>query len=236
MPSFHVKNASLISKILKYLTPAFSLSGVLLSLFFAQKDGYSHWSRRLLYFTAQSNIWISVTFLLIAFLPASKKEKRSRWLETYKNRIYLCKYVFTVSITITGLVFCLLLAPFSDENYRPWTLSNFLTHVVTPVLAVLDFILDKYPIRLTSKHVFASVLPPLFYLIFAAILSFLHTDFGRGVSYPYFFLNYRSPAGFFGFSNERPFLAGSFYWIVLLTLIVLCLGAFYARLKGQKGK
>ena len=218
-----------ISYALKCLVTLSAFGGVILSLFTAKKDGYSHWSRRLLYFTAQSNIWLGVTFLLLALLPFHKNTP-----PTYQSRLYVLKYVFTVSIAITGLVFCGLLAPFSDETYRPWTVCNVFTHVITPTLAIADYFLDDFRLHLTTKHVFLSTLPPLAYCLFSSVLGAFHTDFGRGVEYPYFFLNYRSPAGIFGFSDQRPFFVGTFYWIVLFLLVVLGLGFLLLRNDNKK--
>ncbi len=219
------------SVILKYVLCFSALGGVLLSLFTARADGYSHWGRRLLYFTAQSNIWIGLTTLVLAILLTTKMKGKAVRI------LYLLKYVFTVSICITGLIFCGLLAPFSaEQNYRPWTIANLFTHVLTPVLALADFFLDGYPLRLNNRHVFLALLPPLAYCIFAVGLESLHTDFGRGATYPYFFLNYTSPSGVFGFSRISPFYVGSFYWIALFTLLVWglakLLGIKFMRRKG----
>ena len=212
-----------ITFFLKIATVFSSLGGVILSLIFAKKDGYFHWGKRLLYFTAQSNLWICFIFLALLLFPK------------YNKQLYLSKYAFTVSITLTGLVFCSLLAPFSDESYHPWTLPNLLTHVFTPLFAIADFFLDKrYP--LSNKAVFVAILPPLFYFIEVLILEILHVDFGRGTEYPYFFFHYRSPAGIFGFSSTSPFFIGSFYWLFTLLIITLGLGFFYAKIKNKKGK
>ena len=176
------KKRNALSMLLKYLTVCASLGGVLLSLMNARQDGYSHWGKRLLYFTAQSNIWLGFTFLFILLLPLKKKNA-----ELWKERLYLLKYIFTVSITITGIVFCALLAPFSDDSYHPWEICNLLTHVFSPLFAIIDFFLDPYHIPLYKKQIFLTLLPPLAYFSLASILGAVHTDFGRGVSYPYFF-------------------------------------------------
>jgi hypothetical protein len=218
-----------LSLTLKYLTVLSSFGGVLLSLFSARQDGYSHWSRRLLYFTAQSNIWLGITFLAIVLFPF-KKKNAERW----KTRLYLFKYIFTVSITMTGLVFCCLLAPFSGDDYQPWGLCNLFTHIFTPAFAIIDLFIDDYPILLNGKRIALSLLPFLLYFFIASLLGFAHTDFGRGVTYPYFFLNYTSPAGVFGFSRVRPFYIGSFYWFALFGLVVVAIAFLYAYLLNKK--
>ena len=206
---------------LKIATVVSAFGGVILSLIFASRDGYSHWSKRLLYFTAQSNLWVGVIFLALLLFHKSER------------KLYLLKYIFTVSITITGIVFCCLLAPFSDESYHPWSFPNLLTHVFTPMLVIIDFFLDgRYSLR--KREVFLATLPPLFYFGFVTVLEGLRADFGRGVGYPYFFFHYRSPAGIFGFSSIRPFFIGSFYWFAILLLLTLGLGWLYARLTNGK--
>ena len=216
-----------LSKTAKLLTVGSSLGGVFLALFTAKQSGYTHWGRRLLYFTAQSNIWMGVTALILLFLPRKMQGEamRGKW-----KKAYILKYIFTVSITLTGLVFCGLLAPFCGDSYKPWTTANFLTHVFAPIFAVLDFFLDENQPFITKKQTLLCLIPPLLYSILASALCFFNVDFGRGKTYPYFFLNYRSPAGIFGFSNQRPFFMGEFYWIVLLALLVWGIAWLYARL------
>lgn len=206
---------SKISTVFKVCIALSALGGVLLSLIEYQKDGYSHWYRRLFYFTAQSNVWIGVTCLVLS------TSRLFHFKDIWVKRLYILKYVFTVSITITGVVFCTLLAPFAPKSYHLWVFSGYLTHIVTPLFAVLDFFIDDYPITLTKQHVFYSIIPPLIYFLSTMVLSFFKVDFGRGEFYPYYFLNFRSPSGFFGFSNQAPFFVGSFYWIVALLLLII---------------
>ena len=96
--------------------------GVMIALIYAKEDGFSSAGQRLLYFTNLSNIWIGVTCLVISILSIIEIKLNKRLL---KNHIYTLKYIFTVSITITGLIFCVLLAPFAEFNV--WTLSSVLT-------------------------------------------------------------------------------------------------------------
>lgn len=218
--------------ILKILIVITSLGGVIFSCVSAVADGYSHWGRRLLYFTAQSNIWIGLTALALVLLSFSRSEKAER----LRKRAYFLRYLFTVSITVTGLVFCFLLAPFAEESYHVWSPQSLLTHVFTPLFAIADFFLDKTPFPLGKKHLLSAVLPPLFYFAFASVLELFGVDFGRGEAYPYFFLNFRSPVGLFGFSKTPPFVLGSFYWILLLLLLIVSLGALYLRLTPKPRK
>ena len=217
------------STILKTLTVLSAFVGVTLSMRYAIADGYSHWSKRLLYFTAQSNLWTGFTFLAVLSFSVRKHKKAST-----QRFLYLLKYIFTVSITVTGVFYCGFLGPFSDASYRPWSFSSILTHACTPLFAILDFFIDDYKIKLQRKEILYTALPPLFYTLFSALLFFLQTDFGRGVNYPYFFMNYRSPVGLFGFSKQLPFFMGTFYWLIILTAFVLGIAFLYAKLNKKK--
>lgn len=210
------------SRVLKFVTAAVALGGIFMSFFETELDGFHHWSARLLYFTAQSNIWIGSVLLVIALFPNMRKE--------WKDRLYFFKYIFTVSITVTGIIFCGLLGPFSDSSFRSWGVSSLLSHVFSPVFAILDFFTDDYKIVLTKKHAWLSTLPFFLYGVVTFILEAFNVDYGRGDPYPYFFMYYRSPVGLFGFSNQYPFYAGSFYWIALFSLLVVGIGFLYLRL------
>jgi len=206
-----------ISFILKWLVVLSSLGGVALGLYFAERDGYSHWATRLMYFTGQSNIWIGVWTILLLISPYI----RSLSTDKAKRILYILRYVFTVSITITGIVYCTILAPFAyKENFDAWAFSNVLTHVVAPILSIADFFFDEYKFKITKENMLLTAIPPLLYFVFAGTLNIFDVDFGRGESYPYFFLNLKSPAGIFGFSDTPPFVLGSFYWILLFLAMI----------------
>ena len=203
----------------------FSMLGVILACYFAVRDGYSHWTKRLLYFTQLSNIWIGLfsgAFLIVFVLECCGKT-------IMKGYMYALKYVFTVSITITGIIFCALLAPFADFNV--WSFSSVLTHVVVPILSIADLFVSCGKEELKMKNTFFSLIPPAIYFVFASILCVLRVDFGKGDAFPYFFMNFYSEVGLFGFRNvpPRPEL-GSFYWIVVFLFLIYGLSFAYYKI------
>ena len=210
------------SYLLKCLTVLSAFGGLFISLLESQNHGYSHWSKRFLYFTAQSNIWIGFTMLTLIVYPLLAKKPPAF--------LYALKYVFTVSITVTFLVFTCLLGPFGDKSYHLWAFSSWLTHIFSPIFAIADFFVDEEKIPLTRGQVWVCVLPPLLYSILTIALEAFGVDFGRGVSYPYFFMDYRSPAGIFGVTGELPNIVGTFYWLALLSVLILAIGWIYLRL------
>lgn len=222
-----------ISYAIKVLTAVCSLVGVTLSLILYAEDGYSHWAKRLMYFTTMSNVWVGLLFLFMIILPFTKLKNN----EKVKRVTLLVKYSFTIAITITGFIFLCVLAPFAHKSgYNAWSISSILTHMLTPALTIPDFFLGEM-IALNKKHLFLSLIPLFFYLIFASILCVLKVDFGRGEPFPYFFFNYYSPAGLFGFSpTTPPFVLGSVYWIILILLITLSIGLAYIKLHPKNKK
>ncbi len=213
-----------ISYAIKCLIVIATLVGVTVALITYSRDGYSHPAKRLLYFTTLSNVWLGLTFLYFVIAPLLNKN------EKVEQIFYLLKYVFTVSITITGLVFCVLLAPFVTDGYHPWSLSSVLTHVVAPLLAIADLFVDPREFVFRYRYAVYTIIPPLVYFIFAGILGALKIDFGRGDAYPYFFMNFYSPVGIFGVGGERPFVIGTFYWVLLFLGLVLTIATLYAVL------
>ena len=204
----------LIENLLKYLIVFCGILGIFLCLINAKYDGYSHWTKRLLYFTNQSNLWVVLIYIL-SLLPLAK---------TIEKSVFFAKYIFTVCISLTSLMFCSFLGPFADKSYHAWSVSGILTHVITPVLVIIEFFIQRHRFFINKKAVLCTLIPPLIYLTCTSILFFINLDFGRGENFPYFFLNYFSPAKLLGFSNELPYFMGTFYWFILILLIILSLG------------
>ena len=210
----------------KILTIICAFAGIIICLYSAKYDGYSHPTKRLLYFTNQSNIWVFIIMLLSLF-AFSKKD--------YYNKfsMFVARYIFTISILLTGIIFCCFLGPFADKSYHAWSISGYLTHVAVPLFTLVDFLCEKHRFYLNKKVAFLTLLPPLIYLILTTVLFAIKLDFGRGQNYPYFFLNYLSPAKMFGFSNITPFFMGTFYWIILLLLLTLSLAFLLIKINNK---
>lgn len=50
------------------------------------------------------------------------------------------------------------------------------------------------------------IVPPMLYSIYAGIGYARNWQFAEGYNYPYFFLNWGSPAGAFGLTDELPYM------------------------------
>lgn len=175
-----------------------------------------------MYFTIQSNIAIALICFAGAVLLLTKGGASDLW--------YTVKFVGTVSITLTGVVFCFVLAP--TMGGTAWTVPNLLTHVIVPVLSVADFFLTGIYGNIKKRSIVWVTVPPLLYAVFAGIGYVRGWQFSPGHVYPYFFLNWGSPAGAFGFSRELPFM-GCVWWILVLCLFLICVGGVYLALLGK---
>jgi len=222
-----------ISTIIKFSIGFFSLFGIILACIFATKHGYSHWYKRLYYFTQQSNLWIGISSIVLGILTIVQERTGKKLV---KNYMYTFKYTFTVSITLTGIIFCGLLAPFARDIFDVWSFSSVVTHIIVPILSIVDFIIDDYYITFKKSTILWGLLPPFAYLIIASIPCLLKVDFGLGLFYPYFFMDYYSPAGFFGFVQGTPPVLGTAYWLILITLFVLLLSYIFYAIHPQTRK
>ena len=182
-------------------------------------------SRAFMFFTIQSNILIAVICAAGLCLLLRNRPVSRAW--------YVVKLTGTVSITLTGAVFAVMLAPLLGS--LAWNVQNTLTHVVVPIAAVADFLVIAPGAGLKRNSVVWVLLPPLLYVIYAAVGFVNGWEFIKGQNYPYFFLNWGSPAGAFGFSDKLPYL-GCVWWILILMLFLLGVARAYLALADRIGR
>ena len=218
---------SLVTKALLFV----AMAAGLIACFFA-KSFMGTGTVLIKYFTIQSNLWIGIFDLILVFVGL-KNISSGRY--EFSTVPYILQLVFTVSITLTGCVFCFVLVPAMgnmDPAIRATVLGwpQILLHVVVPLLAIIDQLVFTKPLKFNFRRFdfLWTIIPPAYYTGFAVLGYNLNWDFGQGANYPYFFFNFGSPAGIFGFSKEMPYFMGSFYWILVLAIFVLFVGFWYA--------
>lgn len=200
---------------LKLIVILSAIVGTALSAY-ASSKAFMGGSRVFMYFTIQSNIAIAIICGVGFVLIARKKPVRAAW--------HVVKFVGTVAITLTGVVFAFVLAP--TLGPYAWNLQNTLTHLVVPLAAILDFFMISATTGIKRRNALYATIPPLLYAIYAGIGYIKGWEFADGICYPYFFLNWGSPAGAFGFSKEMPFM-GTAWWILSLLLFLIGIGYLY---------
>lgn len=204
-----------ISLILKITVVISAIVGTILSAL-AGRAAFMGGSRVFMYFTIQSNIAVA----LISLIGIIKMLREQQYSHTW----YVIQFVGAVAITLTGMVFCFVLAPTMGKY--AWNLQNVLTHVVVPVAAVADMFVSGKNSTMGKKDILYVTLPPLAYALYAGIGYAAGWEFSRGKNYPYFFLNWGSPAGAFGFTKELPFM-GCVWWIIALLIFLILTGRLY---------
>lgn len=163
----------------------------------------------LLFFTTQSNIAVAAVSLA-GIVTFSFGYVTKKWMR-------IVKLATTTSIMLTMAVYCFLLAPAAMANAYDgvWSLSSILLHVVVPVLAIIDYLLCYKSERYDYVQRLWTIVPPVAFMTFSAIGYALKWDYGLNQNYPYFFMNYASEAGVFGFSKSLPYMGVAYYAIII---------------------
>lgn len=190
------------------------------------------------YFTTLSNIFVSsilFIFLIkdIYFIVTNKK------LE-YKNHLYIIKFLATISITLTFFAYLVLLAPTIEGGIINSYISNgagsLCVHFITPILAIIDFLLFDKGYKSNKYHSIYAIIPPLLYVLFVVIASSLGLKWGT-MSAPYNFLNYGAPTGWFGFDLSQlgweSLGIGVFYMLILLSILFIIIGRLFIWLRSK---
>ena len=213
-----------ISVVLKLIVIASAVTGTVMSAS-AGENSFMGGSRVFMYFTIQSNMAIALISLIGCCLLI--------WGRAVSRVWYVVKLAGTVSITLTGAVFAVLLAPLLGG--AAWSVPNTLTHLIVPLAAVADFFVAVSGAEIKRKNVIYVVIPPLLYAVYAGIGYANGWEFAEGQIYPYFFLNWGSPAGAFGFTDELPYM-GCVWWILALLLFLVIIGRCYLAIADKAGK
>ena len=190
------KKSRAVSLIFKIIIIVSAVVGTILS-YYAGLNSFMGGNNVFKYFTIQSNIAAALISLIGGVILVVKGKAGKAW--------YVIKFVGTVAITLTGVVFTFVLAPTLGEH--AWVLHNILTHVI----------------------------PPLLYAVYSGIGYIQGWEFAPGVNYPYFFLNWGSPAGAFGFTEGLPFM-GSAWWIIAIFIFLIIIGLIYLLIVNALGK
>ena len=189
------------------------------------------------YFTVLSNIFIDI--MLLIFLIKDVFYLFGKNIE-YRRIFHVLKLCATTSIALTFIMFNLALAPFfpggiSKAYFDKGAYSMFL-HIITPILAVVDFMVFEKEYDVKYKDDFYTVIPPLIYLVFVIIIGQLGFRWGEMIA-PYNFLNYGAGPHWFGFSfNEIGFETlgtGVFYNVLIIWAIIYLVGLLLIKIRKR---
>lgn len=217
----------LISISIKSLAIIACVIGLIFS--FSGTDDFMASGKSILYFTIQSNIWI---LAMMAIFLVAKIYEIQKGRSFIGNGWLTLKYVFTVSITLTFLVFAVLLSPFLSASYLVSPMSITL-HILSPVLAILDFFLYDYPLNAKKSTFMLAAIPPLAYFVFAIISSYAGLVFAsNGDTVPYFFLDYKK----YGWLQVGPSGIGVVYWVMIIFSLVCLIAVLFLKILNARKK
>jgi hypothetical protein len=196
---------------------ALAIVGILGIIFTAQSSALMGGGSVFFFFTVQSNIFIiamALIFLINEIVLLITKK-------SFINQTLLfIKYVATVAITVTFLVFFTMLAPLMGVDYL-LSFNNFSLHAIVPILAIVDFIFFDTDINLTYSNSLLATIAPISYVLFVYIGACFKLQYGENLYYPYFFLDFETN----GFLFEKGF--GIIPWIIILLAGICGLGCLY---------
>lgn len=161
-----------------------------------------------LYYTVLSNLLCLVWMVVLAVRTiADLRSEGPRGASTPSARSSLA---VAFAITVTMLIYLIVLVPetYTQGNgYQPFTLTDNLIHIITPSLAIADWLLfvPKGRSRWFDPPLWTLI--PYVYLAFAFVYGAAGGRFAGGGQYPYPFMNV-----------DRNGLGGVVLWIVGLTL------------------
>ncbi|MEV3854061.1 Pr6Pr family membrane protein [Streptomyces sp. NPDC050095] len=187
--------------------------------------------RVLSYFTIQSNILVAVVFALSAWRAWTARPPLPP-LVTGGTLLFIC---------ITGLVYHFVLANSSsgfsmtddaEHVITGWrSVSNQLLHTVTPIGAVLNWLLLTRPGTLRLRHAGLWLLYPLAYFAFALIRGAIMTP-GTPARYPYPFLDV-DIHGYAGVLGNAVIFGLAFY---LLALALVGIDRIRPEIRGPENR
>ena len=179
------------------------------------------------HFTNISN-FLCLGIMFAALIQTAKKKE-----DSYVSTAPILKFIGTLGILLTFLVFNIMLAGSRDAQLN-WRVGSILFHVFLPILYISDWFLFYERKQTKWYYPIASIAFPLSYVIFlliqAIILRFdssiMVPGGGSPLIYPYFFVNLDTQG-----------VGGVLLWIVILAAAFVVVGyGFYGldRLLGKK--
>ena len=196
---------------------ALAIVGILGIIFTAQSSAFMGGGSDFFFFTVQSNIFIIAISLIFLVNEIVVLVTNKGFINQTLRHI---KYVATVAITVTFLVFFTMLAPLMGVDYL-LSFNNFSLHAIVPMLAIIDFIIFDTDINLTYPNSLLATIAPISYVLFVYIGACFKLQYGENLYYPYFFLDFETN----GFLFEKGM--GVIPWIIILLIGICGLGCLY---------
>ena len=179
-----------------------------------------------LYFTVLSNV-LCLGWMAWSAIATLQDAQRKGW-HGHSTPSARGAAAVMMAITVTMLIYLIVLVPSTFQQpgtYEPFTLTDNLVHIITPVLVIGDWLLfiPKGRIRRFDPVLWALI--PYAYLTFAFTYSALGGRFGGGTAYPYPFMDVATLG-----------VGGVALWIAGLTVALVGVGYGYRALDTWLGR
>lgn len=173
----------------------------------------------LVFYTNLSNL-LCMLFMFVS-LAGTLSEKETR------DFAPALKFVFLIMISVTFILYNVLLADYPSIFSYFSSLKNGLNHCILPILFVLEWFVFYERGRARWTWPLLSILPPFFYVIYILLRAGILEITGRSapVVYPYYFLNLEK-LGWYGFLQ----------WMAILLVAFLALGYTLCAIDRWLGK
>lgn len=209
-----------------FIHTAILIVGLLGIILTAKSTDFMGGSVILNYFTVQSNLammFMALVMLCIEIVSLIFKKP-------FVNQIILyAKFIATIAVILTFIVFFTMLAPFVGISYL-LSFNNFSVHAIVPILAIVDFVLFDTDIQLTYPKSLIGTAMPLYYVFFVYIGVPFNLRYGENIKFPYFFMDYEAN----GFLFEKGF--GVIAWIIVLFIAVSGMCALFCFIIKKRQK
>ncbi len=170
-----------------------------------------------LYYTVLSNV-LCLAWIALSAVVTVRDAQRDGWTGVSTPSARWAAAVME-AITVTMLIYLFVLAPalFTQPgSYQPFTLTDNLVHIVTPMLVIIDWLLFVPKGRLRAHDPLLWALIPYAYLVFAFSYSALGGRFAGGTTAPYPFMDVAKNG-----------VGGVAVWIAGLTVALVAVGYLF---------
>lgn len=181
-----------------------------------------------LYYTVQSNLLVIFTAAVVLFF----EYRRLREGKEVPREVQFLRLFSTVAITLTFLVFSLMLTPqmlLEGNGAYLTTPGNLFVHNLVPIGAILDFCFFGSVKNLKKRCGFCGLIPALAYLFFVFICVACGVTFS-GNTVPYFFVDFKT----YGWLRISGAGIGVLYWVLILAVLLIGLGFGYMAVARKR--
>ncbi|MDR2108185.1 MAG: Pr6Pr family membrane protein [Coriobacteriales bacterium] len=146
----------------------------------------------LVYYTMETNIFATLMLGILAVRTALDiKANGVSGPASYFERLSLAA---ALAISVTLLVFWLILAPTAADPGFLLSYANLQIHLFAPLLMIVDYLLFAQPGKMKRHDPWLFALIPVYYFAQAMVLGFsgfvYGSPLGAGTRFPYFFLDF----------------------------------------------